>query len=213
MLFLHVLHAFESFLTCSCSSTYSSQSSTTLTLSNAIPLRSSTSLHEGHLRWDNSTMATQLFASIFRRAPQVPSHAIHFPYNIKTNPYVAKKPWPPDFTQLSPKHQFRLERRYRRRTKLKWARPNWHKGIKLAQWGSIIFVVVYGVLFLEVRDGKDVGPGLGVEGRGRSVFDGIREWYWGQMDGFRGVREGQGQRKVVTKESPSNEGNAYASNG
>lgn len=51
------------------------------------------------------------------------------------NPYKAQKTWPPDFSRLNSKHQFRLERKYRRRSKLKFARPHWVKGVKLAQWG------------------------------------------------------------------------------
>ncbi|GAB7362554.1 hypothetical protein MBLNU230_g2871t1 [Neophaeotheca triangularis] len=85
-------------------------------------------------------------------------------YNIANNPFRAKRTWPPDFSKLSQKHQFRLERRYRRRAKLKWARPTWVKTTKLAQWGIILFVVTYGVLFMEVDKGK-------------TPFDGIREWY------------------------------------
>lgn len=54
-----------------------------------------------------------------------------------SNPYKAKRPWPPNFSQLSQKHQFQLERRYRRRAKLKWARPGWMKFTKVAQWGTI----------------------------------------------------------------------------
>jgi hypothetical protein len=40
-------------------------------------------------------------------------------------------------SKLSPKHQFRLERKYRRRAMLKYARPKWVKATKLAQWGVI----------------------------------------------------------------------------
>ena len=54
---------------------------------------------------------------------------------IQMNPYKAQKAWPPDFSKISPKHQFRLERKYRRRSKLKFARPRWIRGVKLAQWG------------------------------------------------------------------------------
>jgi hypothetical protein len=75
-----------------------------------------------------------MFSTAIRRAA-APQKAPVF--NIHTNPYKAKKSWPPDFTKLSPKHQFRLERRYRRRAKLKWARPTWTKAMKLAQWGSV----------------------------------------------------------------------------
>lgn len=52
------------------------------------------------------------------------------------NTYKAQKVWPPDFTKLDPKHQFRFERRYRRRAKLKWARPQWTKAVKITSWGS-----------------------------------------------------------------------------
>lgn len=59
-------------------------------------------------------------------------------FDIYSNPYKAKRLWPPDFTKLSQKHQFRLERRYRRRAKLKWARPKWTKAVKIAQMSSIL---------------------------------------------------------------------------
>lgn len=85
------------------------------------------------------------------------------------NPYRAKRSWPPDFTKLTPKHQFRLERRYKRRVKLKWARPRWTKAVKIMQLGSVVGmenlpyglveeakrltettgVTVYGVLFMD----------------------------------------------------------------
>jgi hypothetical protein len=59
------------------------------------------------------------------------------PY-IYRNLYRAKRLWPPDFKKLTGKEKFRLERRYKRRVKLKWARPGWTKGVKLAQLGSIV---------------------------------------------------------------------------
>jgi hypothetical protein len=40
-------------------------------------------------------------------------------------------------SKLSPKHQFRLERKYRRRAALKYARPQFIKGVQLAQWAII----------------------------------------------------------------------------
>jgi len=61
-------------------------------------------------------------------------------FDFDNNPYKAKRTWPPDFTKLSEKHQFRLERRYKRRAQLKWARPNWMIGTKLAQYGLTIGV-------------------------------------------------------------------------
>lgn len=59
-------------------------------------------------------------------------------YDINSNPYRAKKTWPPVFSELNSRHQFRLERRYRRRSKLKWARPTWNKWVKVTQLGSIV---------------------------------------------------------------------------
>jgi hypothetical protein len=57
---------------------------------------------------------------------------------IYTNPYKAKRLWPPDFSKMSPKYQLRLEKKYRRRAKLKWARPRWTKAVKIVQLSSII---------------------------------------------------------------------------
>ena len=53
-----------------------------------------------------------------------------------TNPYKAQKEWPPDFTKLHTKYQFHLERKYRRRAKLRYARPRWTKAVKIAASGS-----------------------------------------------------------------------------
>lgn len=81
-------------------------------------------------------------------------------YKPYLNAYKAKKTWPPDFSQLSQKHQFRLERRYRRRTKLAWARPRWNKMVKLATWGSISgrldFMISWCLLLCVVGGGETV---------------------------------------------------------
>lgn len=129
-------------------------------------------------------MASSLLA-YFRSTPS-PVNPPNFPYTAETNPYRAQRSWPPTFDHLSAKHQFRLERRYRRRTKLKWARPNWTKAVKLTQWGSIVFVVVYGVFYLDL-DGK--------EGRGSTVFDGVRKWAGFEV-GRESGRRGDGRERV-----------------
>ncbi|OQO12974.1 hypothetical protein B0A48_02438 [Cryoendolithus antarcticus] len=107
-----------------------------------------------------------------------PSLSPTFPYTWQSNPYTSKRTWPPHFDSLSPKHRFSLERRYRRRAKLKWARPTWTKGVKLAQWGSILFVTVYGVLFMEGPEGQ------------KGVFSGIRKWCGEQAEIAAGARAG-----------------------
>ncbi|CAZ79871.1 unnamed protein product [Tuber melanosporum] len=78
--------------------------------------------------------------------------------------YKAKKPWPPDFSLLSQKHQFRLERRYRRRMKLKFARPRLHKAVNLAQGVIISAVLLWGVFI------NDWGE------RGNRPVQPIRNW-------------------------------------
>lgn len=75
-------------------------------------------------------------------------------FKAATNSYKARKQWPPDFAKLSPKHQFRLERKYKRRAQLKWARPKLMVATKVAQWVAIGSVLVYGVLFMQ-WDEKD----------------------------------------------------------
>lgn len=68
-------------------------------------------------------------------------------------------------SKLSPKHQFRLERKYRRRAALKYARPRFIKGVTLAQWviigcecplavvglgaDGVLVVAIYAVLFMD----------------------------------------------------------------
>ncbi|KAI5268992.1 hypothetical protein E4T47_07333 [Aureobasidium subglaciale] len=99
-----------------------------------------------------------MFPTLLRRAAALPK------FDFARNPYKSKRTWPPDFTKLSQKHQFRLERRYRRRAKLKWARPAWTKFVKLSTWATISFVVVYGVLFMDTNESG-------------TVFDTIREYY------------------------------------
>ncbi|KAH7064933.1 hypothetical protein B0J12DRAFT_18898 [Macrophomina phaseolina] len=117
-----------------------------------------------------------MLRTLARRAAEPPRPA----FDIHNNPYKAKRLWPPDFSKLPPKHQFRLERKYRRRSQLKWARPRWNKFVKLAQWATISFVVVYGVLFMDWRDE--------VQAKGRSrdanaqPFQGIRDWYRRTVD-------------------------------
>lgn len=133
-------------------------------------------------------MAISVFSDLWRKPPAIPGKPSTFPYTAETNPYTANRPWPPDFAQLSRKHQFRLERRFRRRTKLKWARPTWTKFTKLAQWGSIIFVGVYGITWLDMSPDQSTGTPL----------EGLRRWAAQQMGGAEkelGRRGGEGVGK------------------
>ena len=80
-------------------------------------------------------------------------------FNVYNNPYRARKKWPPNFKILHPKHQFRYEKTYRRRMKLKYARPRWTKATKLVQWGLIYGTMFYWVFLMEMGpDGKHGTP-------------------------------------------------------
>lgn len=113
-----------------------------------------------------------MLPSLVRRAglnpfasPKAPAVNVpYFPYTWETNPFKCKRTWPPDFTKLSQKHQFKLERRYRRRAKLAYARPNWNKMVKLAQWGCILFIGTYGILFMDVTEGSSPFSGVSLHG-------------------------------------------------
>jgi len=127
-----------------------------------------------------------MFPSMIRRAASSKP-----PFNVYTNPYKAKRLWPPDFSKLSPKHQFRLERRYRRRAKLKWARPQWTKFVKITQLSLILFTAVYGVLFLDW--GRPEGEAVPFKGI-RSWFDRVTSSFW--------TRPERGAQKNVDDASP-----------
>jgi hypothetical protein len=100
--------------------------------------------------------------SIFGWKP-TPLPYIPAPFNAINNPYRARKSWPPDFTTLHPKHQFHFEKTYRRRAKLKYARPTWKKGTKIVQYGLSLLLIGYWVFFLEVGDDR-VTPFQAVSG-------------------------------------------------
>ncbi|KAI1339978.1 hypothetical protein F5Y15DRAFT_60493 [Xylariaceae sp. FL0016] len=79
--------------------------------------------------------------------------------------YKPKKIWPPDFSKLSQKEQFRFERRYKRRVKLATARPRWDKYVRLAQLSSVTFVAIYSILFMDWNTEKQ-------------PFEGVRNGLW-----------------------------------
>ena len=84
--------------------------------------------------------------------PKVTSDFVPASFNIMSNPFRARKKWPPNFKNLHPKHQFHYEKTYRRRMKLKYARPTWTKATKIVQWGLIYGVLFYWIFLLEMGD-------------------------------------------------------------
>ncbi|KAL7624575.1 hypothetical protein AAE478_006142 [Parahypoxylon ruwenzoriense] len=85
--------------------------------------------------------------------------------------YKLKKVWPPDFSKLSEKEQFRFERRYKRRVKLAMARPRWDKFVKLAQLFTLTSVLVYAILFMEPNTEN-------------KPFQALRDRFWGVFGAF-----------------------------
>lgn len=60
-------------------------------------------------------------------------------------------------SKLSPKHQFRLERKYRRRAALKYARPKFMKAVTLAQWVVIGCEFLILRVYMEIEDWRSIG--------------------------------------------------------
>lgn len=100
------------------------------------------------------------------------------PFDFARNPFRAKRKWPPNLRALTEKQQYRFERKFKRRIKLKSLRPQWDKWTKIVQWSLISFVVVYGVLFHDfAQDPMNPRPG-------EQPFKGIRDKMWSMLDNF-----------------------------
>jgi hypothetical protein len=89
------------------------------------------------------------------------------PFTVHSNPYRAHKRWPPDLSSLSSAQQLHFEKTYRRRTKLKWARPVFKRWLTLVQNTLILGVVLYMVLVHEYEEGM--------------IFDWLRARMWGYV--------------------------------
>ncbi|KAK9424567.1 hypothetical protein SUNI508_03443 [Seiridium unicorne] len=101
-----------------------------------------------------------------RNATRAPSALV---YN--NSRYKPRKIWPPDFSKLSQKEQFRFEKKYKRRVRLATARPRWDKYVKMAQLFSVTGVLVYSVLFMDWN--TDHQP-----------FQGVRDRFWSALNSF-----------------------------
>ena len=106
--------------------------------------------------------------------------------------HKARHPWPPNFALMPPAAQFRLERRYRRRTKLAYTRPGWIKGVKLVQ---LVAVVGESGSFCFCAEGG-LGGGRGKWGGGGEVGGFVSRRREGEVEEFvrgkGGREEGRG---------------------
>jgi hypothetical protein len=116
----------------------------------------------------------QLLARLLGRAPksELP------PFNFTRNRYRAKKHWPPNLRELTEKQQFRFERKFKRRLRLKSIKPQWQKWTKIVQWSLIGFVIVHGVLFHDFASAP-MNPRPGAQ-----PVKGLRDRMWRAWDGL-----------------------------
>jgi hypothetical protein len=116
------------------------------------------------------------------------------PFNFARNRYPAKKKWPPNLQKLTDKQNYRFERKFKRRVTLKSLRPQWNRWIKIVQWSTISFIVVYGVLFHDfAQDPMNPRPG-------QQPFAGLRSRMWDIIGNFwthtdSNIIEGRGARR------------------
>jgi hypothetical protein len=100
------------------------------------------------------------------------------PFNHARNRFRAKKIWPPNLHEMTEKQQFRFERKFKRRTKLKSIKPMWNKWTKIVQWSIISFIVVHGVLFYDFAN-DPMNPR-----KGEQPFQGLRDKMWAILGNF-----------------------------
>lgn len=100
------------------------------------------------------------------------------PFNFARNRYPAKKKWPPNLRELTERQQFRFERKFKRRLRMKSIKPTWNKWVKIVQWTLIGGITVYTFLFYDfAEDPMNPRPG-------EQPFQGLREKFWGMFGDF-----------------------------
>lgn len=93
-------------------------------------------------------------------------------FNVLTNPYRARKAWPPILSEMSENQQFHYEKKFRRRllNKTYAMRYNWDRWTLFLRRFSIGFVIFYFALIAEPPDPDTRVPP-----------DGLRYWLYGQL--------------------------------
>ncbi|KAL7934907.1 hypothetical protein V8C35DRAFT_300146 [Trichoderma chlorosporum] len=92
-----------------------------------------------------------MFPTLVRRVAQSAKEPLtkRIPLTIASNPYKARKVWPPDFKELTHQQQLRFEKKYKRRITLANHSPRWDKGVKYAQLITIAAALVWLVFYSE----------------------------------------------------------------
>lgn len=93
-------------------------------------------------------------------------------FNVLTNPYRARKTWPPILSQMTENQQFYYEKKFRRRllNKTYAMRYNWDRWTLFLRRFSITIVVVWFAFIAEPADPTTRVPP-----------DGLRYWMYGQL--------------------------------
>ncbi|KAM5360312.1 hypothetical protein ACJZ2D_013829 [Fusarium nematophilum] len=81
-----------------------------------------------------------MFPTLLRRMAASPKEPLlkRAPLTVASNPYKARKVWPPNFKQLTHQQQLRFEKKYKRRIVLASRSPRWEKAVKFAQLATIV---------------------------------------------------------------------------
>ncbi|KAJ9661132.1 hypothetical protein H2198_002076 [Neophaeococcomyces mojaviensis] len=108
------------------------------------------------------------------RLPEPPNpHLTTKPaFNVLTNPYKARKQWPPILTQMSENQQFHYEKKFRRRllNKTRNMRYDWDRWALFLRRFLIGFLIFYFAFVAEPPDPNTRVPP-----------DGLRYWLYGQL--------------------------------
>ncbi|KZZ98521.1 hypothetical protein AAL_03039 [Moelleriella libera RCEF 2490] len=92
-----------------------------------------------------------MFAASVRRLAKASKDSLpkQVPFSLASNPYKARKVWPPNFKELSQAEQLRFEKKYKRRIALANRSPGWEKSVKFAQLATIAAALVWLLLYSE----------------------------------------------------------------
>ncbi|KND94391.1 hypothetical protein TOPH_01188 [Tolypocladium ophioglossoides CBS 100239] len=92
-----------------------------------------------------------MFPTLIRRLAQPAKEPVvkRAPLTVGSNPYQARKVWPPNFKDLNHQQQLRFEKKYKRRIFLASRSPRWEKGIKFAQLATIAAALVWLLFYSE----------------------------------------------------------------
>ncbi|KAH8175587.1 hypothetical protein LIA77_04005 [Sarocladium implicatum] len=93
-----------------------------------------------------------MFATLMRRSAREPLSKVTSQASgafSNTNPFKARKVWPPNLEELSPQQQLRFEKKYKRRVVLAQRAPRWQKAVKYAQFVTLTAAMVYLLFYAE----------------------------------------------------------------